>query len=460
MKKRVLTALLTVVLCMQAFCLSAFAADADSFTLTYQREEQTVTIEGSGLTPDTYLSLRGYVNDEMDYLNQVQVDSDGNVSCVYPSNGYWGGDVIKVILAGQGVDVTKEITVEESEMIFYQEDDANLRYTGSWTYRAASVFFEDCAVQTAQQGASMKFGFNGTALKIYSYRSASQGNFDLYIDGEFVETVQLFDESWDTDFRYEAVSIDRLASGYHTAQIVVNGKHPSSVGYNVYIDAIAVDGTLGYEQSEGQNLVDDEAIVVNSKPMSIDVLSNDTVEEGAALSIASQPASGTAEVVDGKIVFTPNTLLVADDSFTYAVGEETATVTLIYNSAIVFEEDFAGFEYGDGWVPFTYPLYSGGAGKQAKQQTSISFTYEGSDLDIVSYKSKTRGIFTVTIDGEQVAAVDCYENSYDTLSRVVFSASDYDIEAGTHEVVISVAGEKNAAALGTAIDFDAVIVSK
>lgn len=89
--------------------------------------------------------------------------------------------------------------------------------------------------------------------------------------------------------------------------------------------------------------VADSAEVESGSSDSIDVLANDTDEDGDTLEITevSDPENGTAEIADGAIMYTPNEGFLGDDSFTYTIsdGEETAqaevTVTVVDTVTVV-----------------------------------------------------------------------------------------------------------------------------
>ncbi|MEZ4884217.1 MAG: Ig-like domain-containing protein [Chitinophagales bacterium] len=70
------------------------------------------------------------------------------------------------------------------------------------------------------------------------------------------------------------------------------------------------------------NANNDIVVTPQNTPITIDVLANDSDPEGAPLtvvSISNQPTNGTAEIVSGEVVYTPNPDFVGVDSFTYIV---------------------------------------------------------------------------------------------------------------------------------------------
>ena len=87
--------------------------------------------------------------------------------------------------------------------------------------------------------------------------------------------------------------------------------------------------------NDAPDAVDDASGTDQGAPVTIDVLGNDTDVDGDTLTIQSvgTPANGTAQIVAGKIVYTPAAGFVGTDTFTYTIsdgngGTDTATVTV------------------------------------------------------------------------------------------------------------------------------------
>ncbi|MBS0997608.1 Ig-like domain-containing protein [Providencia sp. JGM178] len=97
--------------------------------------------------------------------------------------------------------------------------------------------------------------------------------------------------------------------------------------------------------------VDDKATTKESVPVTIDVLANDTDLDKdidpSTLVIKTNGSKGTATIVDGKLVYTPNTGEVGTDTITYQVFDKNgnvsneATVTVDIDAAPVAVDDSA-----------------------------------------------------------------------------------------------------------------------
>jgi len=70
---------------------------------------------------------------------------------------------------------------------------------------------------------------------------------------------------------------------------------------------------------------DDSATTDEDKYVLIDVLSNDSDQDGDTLSIVSveQPSNGTAEISDNKIKYTPNSNFNGSDNFNYTISDDS-----------------------------------------------------------------------------------------------------------------------------------------
>ncbi|WP_188476525.1 Ig-like domain-containing protein, partial [Primorskyibacter flagellatus] len=90
--------------------------------------------------------------------------------------------------------------------------------------------------------------------------------------------------------------------------------------------------------NEKPDAINDTATTDEDNAVTIDVLANDTDPEGDTLTITtvSDPANGTAAIVGGKIVYTPDANFNGTDTITYTISDgngntDTATVTVTVN---------------------------------------------------------------------------------------------------------------------------------
>ncbi len=364
-------------------------------------------------------------------------------------------------------------TLEEQPIRRVQESDEHLIYSAGWTDRVQiNKFDKHIAKQASKKNETVSFTFKGNYFGLISYKSYSQGIFDVYVDGEKMHTVDLYEKGADASFKVPVAEMN-LPYGEHTVTIVIVGKNPKSVGYNMYLDAVEIRGE--FVEGEAGALVDDEVTVKGGKATIFDALLNDEVPAGTLIDSFTQPKNADDEIVgtvtldNGLFSFTPNTIDLRDASFTYTVGGETATVTLKYvESGVRYEETFVSEDvvFGNAmkapkWGSYKLAAYSGGSAKRSSQAgDTMTITFYGTGIDVIGYLSKSRGLFKVTLDGvENPEPFSCYDNSYDKLyKKSIYNAENLD--RGVHTLTIEVLGKKAPKALGTAIDIDAFVVTK
>jgi len=178
---------------------------------------------------------------------------------------------------------------------------------------------------------------------------ANTDNVDTNEDTPVVIDVLANDDDVDGD----TLTIDSVTDGSHGTVVIENGqvKYTPDADFNGN-DSFTYTITDGNgETSTGTvnvtvnpvndaPLAEDDTVTTDEDtPITIDVLSNDDDVDGDALTITSvsNPASGTAQIVNGQIKYTPNNNFNGTDTFTYTVsdgngGTDTATVTVNVDS--------------------------------------------------------------------------------------------------------------------------------
>ncbi|HCC35393.1 MAG TPA: hypothetical protein DEQ02_07085 [Ruminococcaceae bacterium] len=355
---------------------------------------------------------------------------------------------------GRGKEMTA-VTATLKVLTRVEESDKNLTFSSGWGLRAQiGKFSGHLAKQASKVGESMSFTFEGDSFAVIGYRSYSQGMFDIYVDGvKSGETVDLYQPVVDSSFQQTVASRD-VPYGVHTVTLVVTGRNERSIGSNVYVDAI----DLGGKFVQSSQLVDDQVIVQSGDPIEIDVLANDLVT--GDVSIDTPPASGDVQVVNNKITFTPTEMSVKDDSFTYKVGNATATVKLVYADTIRYEETFQTVVKNGSWQTFGLDAFSGkSALRSSVKDDTITVKFYGTGIDIIGYKSWSRGIVDITVGGV-TTPVDTFDMTYDqTYGESIYSVSGL-AQGVEHTLTIRVTGDRFFLASGNAIDIDAFVVHK
>lgn len=112
----------------------------------------------------------------------------------------------------------------------------SVAYSGSWAQTTGSQYVQGTGTFTTASGSYSQYTFNGTKIKWYGVRGADHGKADVYIDGVFQQTVDLYQTNWTAStLLYSATG---LSSGSHTIKVVARSdKNAASSGYYVEVDA-------------------------------------------------------------------------------------------------------------------------------------------------------------------------------------------------------------------------------
>ena len=134
---------------------------------------------------------------------------------------------------------------------------------------------------------------------------------------------------------------------------------------------------------------DDSASTTEDTAVTIDVLANDTDDDGDVLTITnlSTPAHGTASINAGKVVYTPNANFNGTDTFTYTPNDGTAdgnTTTVTVTISAVNDNPVANGSSGK--------YHFGKSGKKVcKDSRAINFSNVGQhDQSLCKYKEEEK----------------------------------------------------------------------
>lgn len=121
---------------------------------------------------------------------------------------------------------------------------SSITYSGSnWQTGLWSYYFNNSCHYSNTSGSTASFTFTGTGIQWIADKNADHGKADVYIDGVFKTTVDLYNVS--DQLQQVVYSTSSLSYGQHTIQINVTGtKNSSAIGTYVNIDAFQIVGGL------------------------------------------------------------------------------------------------------------------------------------------------------------------------------------------------------------------------
>lgn len=163
-------------------------------------------------------------------------------------------------------------------------------------------------------------------------------------------------------------------------------------------NGVVVNGKFKTGANKAPVAKDDSGQPKNRRPVTIDVLANDTDADGEKLTVksVSDPRHGTAKIVDAKVVYSPNATFNGTDKFTYEVsdgqgGKDTGNVTISALQTVVDGVNSAVIKDADGNEAGAYKIIGNANG------TFTARVNIGESSSVVTGKLDANGNFSTTL---------------------------------------------------------------
>lgn len=267
---------------------------------------------------------------------------------------------------------------ETGRTVTVNDNAPGITYTGNWGYsnnRGLGDHADDVHYAEAN-GAFFEYAFQGTGIDFVTEKHESQGDVDIYLDGQFVQTVSTYlDPSQGRGVQQTVFSASGLASGSHTLRVVKKS------GSFMLLDKLVVTLDSLLSTTSGAFNKADPADVV------VDVLRDpgelsDVSVNGEALE------RGTDYELSGSTVTIRSSFLA-----TLPVGDATLDFA------------FRGDRHSD-----VHATTEDGA--------SVSFTFRGTAVSWITAKGPDQGTADVYVDGVKVETVDTHADTRVTGQKV------------------------------------------
>ena len=403
-------------------CLLLFTFPAQATTLSMLIEDDNIIVQST-----EPIIIDALINDnipdntiptEFTQPESGNVIFEDGVFVFTPTEMYVKDDSFTYSFANR----TATVTLSYPDSVLYEQNFPavvdGLNDGHAWRTYAFSRYSGGSALRSSQKNDTIEITFYGTGITVIGYKSMSRGQFKVsWANTEAPEeTMSCYAASYDDLFQEPIYTLSDLDEGLHTLTIEVLGtRGPGALGTAIDIDAFVVNKGEGLPPGEEIRLEDDNTSVQNSEPITIDVLANDVIPDDAEITEFTQPESGNVIFEDGVFVFTPTEMYVKDDSFTYSVEDSTATVMLIYEDNILYDDEMDNINYLTVWEKYWYEDtyfydYFGGGIHSGHAGDKLEFEFYGSGVELIgellrSMQGKWR--IAIQIDEEDEVIVDC-----------------------------------------------------
>lgn len=291
----------------------------------------------------------------------------------------------------EGAARTLAVTVSDTSRGRYvsiNDDDTGISYKGAWQHNRNRGLgdYKDDVHFTEKDSDYFEYTFKGTGIELITEKDPSQGDMDIYVDGEFKQTISTYNENKQA---LQAVySINGLADGTHTIKAVKKS------GYYMLLDQFKVK-------------------VIN-------LLSPDSasVDKAAALEVTTTLAvdgSNLLGITNGGADLTAGT--------DYTLSGDQVTIKREYlaaqpNGAVSLTFSFKGDQHND--IHYT-----------ETDGDFVEYSFKGTGLSLITPKGPSQGEIDIFVDDVYKETVNTYNASRLT-GQTVYSISG--LHNGPHTV--------------------------
>ena len=262
------------------------------------------------------------------------------------------------------------------------DTDAGIAYSGQWGYssgRNLGDYQNDVHYAEHPGSDSFSYTFTGTGVSYLTELDSSEGDADVYIDGQFVKTISANIPSASHTPQQTVFTTNDLTNGQHTLRVVMKS------GQFMLIDRLDV---------LQPNLVDPSSVSYDTK-----------APAAAAFSVLRDPDEFTGIAANGKA------LAKGSD---YSVSGSTVTLSTAYLATLPVGATTLNVGFRGDYLDDIHSTKDAGA--------SVSYAFTGTGVDWVSATGPDQGVVDVYIDGKLVKRVDTHSDTRRTQQKV-FSTS-------------------------------------
>lgn len=298
---------------------------------------------------------------------------------------------LKVIFSsGDPQDLSIEISDSTGvRYVLINNDDPGIVYNGSWSRSTGRGMgdYKDDVQYTEQNGDFFEYTFRGTGIQLFTEQHESQGDMDIYIDGQFKETVSAHLNSGRLA-QQKLYSISGLTEGRHTLKAVKKS------GQFMLLDMLKV---------EIPDLI---------QPVTATFDKGNPAQGDLEVTLLQQPdiftgiTSGSYHLVPGMDYTVEGNVVTLKKA--YLAAQKTGTLNLNFS--------FGGDYHND--VHYT-----------ETDGDSFTFMFKGTGISMITPTGPQQGEVDIYVDGQLKQTVNAHNDSR-KIRQEIFSITG--LESGTH----------------------------
>lgn len=350
-------------------------ASADFDKATEQQKDITVTLSLNGntltgiendgvmLSEDDYTVVNDQLNIKKEYLAKLPVGTT---------------DFVVAFSAGNSQTLT--VRVSDTTGIRYElinNDDPAIKYNGSWSRSTGRGMgdYKDDVQYTETNGDSFEYSFRGTGIQLFTEVDQSQGDMDIYVDGQFKETVSAYRNG--RLAQQNLYSISGLPDGQHTLKAVKKS------GRFMLLDMLKI---------ELPNMI-------NPVNASFDKSASAQADIDVTLLVQAESFKGIANG--------PNELIWGTD---YTVSGDHITLSKTYLAAQPVGTLNLRFSFGGDYLNDVHFTTADG--------DFFEYTFKGTGISLITPTGPEQGEVDIYVDGQLKQTVNAYSPSRKMMQEI------------------------------------------
>lgn len=279
-------------------------------------------------------------------------------------------------------------------VVAVNDGDAGISYSGGWGQSGGRGFgdYKDDVHYAETDGSSFQYTFSGTGIDYVTELDESQGDVDVYLDGQLQKTVSTGRDAGQPRLVQQAVwSVSGLSNGSHTLRVV-----KKSGGY-MLLDKL--DVTLA------SLLKPDTAVFDKAKPADVSV---GLLRDGGELAGITRDGTALKRGTD------------------YVVSGSTVTIRAGYLAGLAAGTASLSFAFGGDAHDDVHAT--------TKNGDSVSLTFRGTGISWIGPTAPDQGTAGVSLDGKLVKSVNVHSDARRT-GQTLFSVDG--LRDGEHRIAVT-----------------------
>ncbi|MHA2856160.1 X2-like carbohydrate binding domain-containing protein [Paenibacillus lautus] len=269
------------------------------------------------------------------------------------------------------------IDTSRGRYVTVNDDDASLRYIGAWQHSRNRGLgdYKDDVHFTEKNGDYYEFRFKGTGIELITEKDNAQGDMDIYVDGDFLQTISTY--APEKQVQQSVYHVDGLTDEEHTVKVVKKSGYYMLLDHLKYRVTDLIEPDAAAFNKNGRNPKDVEV------ELRVDETTLTAIKHGAGL------------LKEGK---------------DYSVSRDKVKIKKSYLAKAPVGTNVFEFQFRGDYLNDVHATPSNG--------DYFEYTFQGTGVELLTPKGPGQGKIDLYVDGKFMKTINAYHDSRQTLQSV------------------------------------------